>query len=365
MTLKVCYFGAYDPEYPRNRVIRQGLAANGVEVVACNVPQSLRTWQRVPCLVCRFLKIGRRCDVILVAEFGQSLALVAWLLSRLYRKLLVFDAFTSLYDTAVNDRAKIAAGSPYARYYHTLDSLSMGLADVVLVDTEQNRQYYAREFSVALDKIHVVYVGIDETQFFPRSLDKDGERFLIQFYGSYIPLHGIEYIISAAKLLTRESGLEFELIGRGQTFEEMQALVCHLGVNNLRFVEPVPYMSLPEAIARADLSLGIFGNTDKARRVIPNKVFQTLAMGKPVLTGDSLAIREVFVPGKHLCTCRMADSEALAEAICLLVENSALRNAVAREGYEFVRERFSPRVLGAVVKEVILGAQSGAGRRHR
>lgn len=366
MTLKVCYFGAYDPEYPRNRVIRQGLAANGVEVVACSVPQSLRTWQRVPRLVRQFLRVGRWCDVIIVAEFGQSLVPVAWLLSHLYRKLLVFDAFTSLYDTAVNDRARVMAGSVHARYYHALDSLAMGLADVVLVDTEQNRGYYAREFSIALDKIYVVHVGIDETHFFPRSFDTDGGgRFLVQFYGSYIPLHGVEHIISAAKLLTREPGLEFELIGRGQTFEKMQALACHLGVSNLRFVEPVPYLSLPEAIAKADLSLGIFGNSDKAQRVIPNKVFQALAMGKPVLTGDSPAVREVFVPGKHLCTCRMADPEALAEAICLLVKDSALRSAVAREGYEFVRERFSSPVLGAVVKEVILGAQSGTGRRHR
>jgi len=354
MALKVCYFGAYDPEYPRNRVIRQGLAANEVAVVACNVPQSLKTWQRVPRLVRRFLRIGRQCDVILVAEFGQSLVPVAWLLSRLYGKPLVFDAFTSFYDTAVGDRHTVAPSSIDACYYHFLDRLAMLLADAVLVDTEQNRQYFAREFSIALSKLHVVYVGVDDTVFFPHlAAGGAGEHFLVQFYGTYIPLHGIEHIISAAKLLEGQPDLRFELIGRGQTFEQMQALARRLKVGNLHFAEPVPYASLPERIARADLCLGIFGDTGKARRVIPNKVFQSMAMHKPVLTGDSLAIREIFADGVHLSLCPMSDTDSLAKAILRLRDDSALRAKIAEGGYCLVKEYFTPSVLGRELKNYL------------
>lgn len=358
--MKVCYFGAYDLEYPRNRVIRQGLVANGVEIVVCNVSQSLKTWQRVPRLAHQFLGVGRQCDMILVAEFGQSLVPVAWLLSRFCGKPLVFDAFMSFYDTAVGDRRTVAPGSIGARYYHFLDRLALLLADAVLVDTEQNRQYFAREFSIAFSKLHVIYVGVDDTVFSPRLRARTvNEHFLVLFYGTYIPLHGIEHIISAAKLLEGQPNLTFELIGRGQTFEQMKALARRLKVSNLLFAEPVPYTSLPERIARADLCLGIFGDTDKARRIIPNKVFQSMAMRKPVLTGDSLAIREIFTDGVHLSLCPMSDANSLAEAILRLRDDKPLRVMIAEGGYHLIKERFVPAVLGKEMKDFLQGIAGG------
>lgn len=351
--MRICYFGAYHTEYPRNRVIRLGLERNDIRVVKCNVPQRLRSWQRYPRLLARYLKICSGCDVILVAEFGQSLVPLAWLLSRACKTPLIFDAFTSFYDTAVSDRQIVKVGSSKARYYFLLDKLAVSLSDAILVDTAQNRLYLMTHFSIDNSKCNVVYVGVDDEHFYPRqSGNGDRDHFLVQFYGTFIPLHGIRYIIEAARILEERPDIKFELIGKGQTFDKMHDLAQHLNSNNITFNDPVPYSTLPQRIAKADLCLGIFGDTDKALRVIPNKVYQTMAMRKPVVTGDSPAIREVFNE-KHLGLCRMADANSLAEIILRLSEDEELRKMIARQGYMLIKESLTPTIVGREVKSVI------------
>jgi hypothetical protein len=84
----------------------------------------------------------------------------------------------------------------------------------------------------------------------------------------------------------------------------------------LRWVEWVPYDQLAKQIAQADVCLGIFGTSGKAASVIPNKVFQIVASGRPLVTRDSEAIRELLTdcpPCVRLV--KAGDARALADAI--------------------------------------------------
>lgn len=354
VSLKVCHFGAYDHNYPRNQIIRQGLILNDVQVIECNVSQEIRTWQKYPLLFREYLRSCQDCDCIVVPEFGQSLVPLAWLLSKLTRKPLIFDAFTSLYDSAVSDRKIVKAESIRALHYYFLDKLALSLADTILVDTKQHAEYFIKQFSVKSPRINVIPVGVNDDWFYPRQANGRKDNYLlIQFYGTFIPLHGVQYIVKAAKILEKYPDIKIELIGRGQTFEDVYALAQQLGLRSLSFIEPVPPIELPLVIARADICLGIFGDTGKAHRVIPNKVYQSLAMRKPVITGDSPAIREVFRDGEHLLLCRMADPESLAEAILQLKNSEALRERIALNSYALVTSQFTPEAIGKRLKGVL------------
>ena len=69
------------------------------------------------------------------------------------------------------------------------------------------------------------------------------------------------------------------------------ALIEKLQPTNIEMVGRLPLAQIPLEIASATLCLGVFGTTDKARRVVPNKVFECVAVGRPVVTGDTPAIR--------------------------------------------------------------------------
>ena len=83
----------------------------------------------------------------------------------------------------------------------------------------------------------------------------------------------------------------------------------------------------------ADVCLGIFGTTPKAARVIPYKVFAAMALGRPVITRDSPAIRELLVDGESALLCPAGDGQALAAALERLRTDASLRERIGRNGY--------------------------------
>jgi len=343
---RVCYLGAYDPEYPRNLILRRGLAHHGVEVMECRVPARLNTRQRAAALARQFHSLAPRCDVILLAEFGQSLALLAWWLARRHGTRFLVDAFTPVYDSAVYDRGAARPGSLAARRYWLIDWLALRLADLALVDTCQHRGYYMHAFGVHLGKLAVIPVGASREWFEAHQMPHAGEHVLVSFYGTYIPLHGVETILRAAHLLRDQSRIRFELIGRGQTYAAMQHLAGELGLENVALRGPVPQPALIELVSRADICLGIFGTTGKTGRVVPNKVYQTLALGKAVISADTPALRDAFTPGKHLIATPPGDPRALADAIAALAADPDQRLQLGIAGRKHMEAEFSEAAIG-------------------
>src|SRR4030042_3886394 len=348
--MNICYFGSYHEKYQRNQIIRKGLAQNGVRVFTCNVPFELnyRFWKRYFKLFVQHRAIKNDYDYLFVAEMNHKNMPLAYLLAKLYKKPLIFDPFISFYDTNVNDRRRFKKFSIGALESYLLDRISLKMADMVLADTLQHSYYYTDTFRVSKDKVRIVYVGVDDELFdrdrYNNILNRK-KKLVVCFYGSFVPLHGIEDIVRAANILGQEE-IEFKFIGQGQTYPMIEALVHKFKISNLTFLPPVPIEELPLKIKEADILLGIFGNSDKTQRVIPNKVFQSLAMGKPVITGDTPAIREVFKDRENILLCKCADENSLARAIMELKENPPLRQRLADNGYALVKEQYTPLALG-------------------
>src|SRR5205085_1140322 len=68
---RVCFFGAYDPSYPRNRLLRDGLRRRGIEVLEACVRET-RAFRRYPALLAAWAPVMGRADVVLVPEFRHK-----------------------------------------------------------------------------------------------------------------------------------------------------------------------------------------------------------------------------------------------------------------------------------------------------
>ncbi len=343
--MKVLYFGSYDPNYTRNAVLINGLRQNGVDVIECgdNSP-GVRKFIN---LFLKHWRLKNKYDVMVVGFLGQQMAPFAKLISR---KPIIFDAFLSLYDSNVFDRKTVKKGSIRAFYYWILDWLSMRLADVILFDTEQHIKYASEEFRINRNKFRRIWIGARNDVFYPMS-KLNSEEFLIIFHGSFIPLQGIEYILKAAKICEKD-GVNFLIIGDGQEKKKMIELSSELGLKNVEFIGFMSQEWIREKIAQADVCLGIFGDTQKTQRVIPNKVYECLAMRKPVITADTSAIRELFGDDDMMLV-KTADSESLAAAILHLKKNPEQMSKLAFNGYDKFKNNASPRVLGSKLKDII------------
>ena len=94
----------------------------------------------------------------------------------------------------------------------------------------------------------------------------------------------------------------------------------------------VEYERLPDELHRAGCALGIFGTSDKAARVIPNKAFQALACGTPLVTADTPAARELLVDGESALLVPPGDPEALAAALRRLAADPELARRLGDGG---------------------------------
>jgi len=98
--------------------------------------------------------------------------------------------------------------------------------------------------------------------------------------------------------------------------------------------------------------LGNFGDTPLAPLVISNKVYEALAMRKPVITSDMPANREFFREGEAVLI-PLVNPEALANAILMLKNNPVIREQIAQKGHERFLESASTKVLGQELNKII------------
>ena len=348
--VKILFF-SYDYNYSRNRVLIKGLKKNDVDVIKWDVPYTTHT-------ISRYVKLLREYtteyDVIIMGfPGGRDNIPLAKSLALFNRKPVIFDAFISQYDTKIFDRKVCDDKSLRAKQYFYSDKIPCSMADIVLLDTNEHIDYFVNTFNIPREKFRRVFVGADEDVFYPVKAEKENNKFKVLFYGNYIPLHGIEYIVEAAKLLEDNKDIEFEIFGSGQTYKYIMKLSKKLEIKNILFKKDQVDADPQRYITTADVCLGIFGDTPKAKRVIPNKAFQAIAMKKSLLTGDTPAAREIFLNEQNAILCQVADPQAIAEAILLLKEDEKLRTKIAENGYRLFKEKFTPQAIGKEVRMII------------
>ena len=346
--MRVCYFGSYSRDSLRTVNNILSLRKAGVIVVEC--------WDHSP-LPLRYFNLirkhaGLQYDLMIVGWYGHSVLPLAKIIAK---KPIVLDALIGLYETEVIDRQNIKSTSWRAKFYHYLDKWHFILADVCLSDTDSHINYFCEQYNLKRSKFRRFFVTTNDEFYYPKDRAEGDGIFRVLFEGGYTPLHGIEYIIKAAKLLENNKDIIFELIGTGQTFEEIKSLCKRTNVRNVRFLPWMDYYrELPNYIGRADVCLGIFSKGLKASKVIPTKAVDTLALKKPLITGDSPAAREVFKDHENCVLVPMANPKALAEAILMLKKDEELRKKIADNGYKLFKERLSPEVVGKELKQNLL-----------
>jgi glycosyltransferase involved in cell wall biosynthesis len=365
--VRICFFGTYTvgAGYPVNRVLLQGLSRAGHEVQSCRaeawgpfVHRALSTSNPFRLLILaarlvrawislwrQFRRLPITPDWIVVGYPGfLDVHLARWLARG---RPVALVSFISLYDTIVADRQRVRASSWLARLVHLLDRSAFQAAQVVLVDTEEQGRYYAELFGLEGQRFLRSFVGEDDGEFpFHAPKVRQTEPLKVLFFGTYVPLHGIETIIDAAHELRNDHDITVCLIGNGQMFSKLRERAKQLDLQTTFISDWVAPDELVRHIKAAHVCLGVFGTTAKAARVIPYKVFDAAAVGRAIVTRDSPAIREIFTDGESALLCDAGDSGGLAAALRRLRDDDDLRLSLAQAGHEVYKRRGSPEAVG-------------------
>jgi glycosyltransferase involved in cell wall biosynthesis len=370
---RVCYFGTFSrgEDYPRNNCIINGLREKGVEVLICHADlwgthQEKMTGVKKGLLyqafcyiiaytklAVKYIFIGKH-DVMFVGYLGHIDMFPARLLAWIRRKPIVFDAFYSLYETVIEDRKLYDKKSLAAKILRFIDRWSCRLADLVLLDTNAHIDYFRREYRLENTHFLAIPPGTDESIFKPRPERSSEGKLNVISYSSYIPLHGIDVQIEAAAKLGERQDIQFLFVGKGQMYPEIRERADSMGLAHVKFIDDwLPLSDLAELIAQSDVCLGIFGITEKAKMVIPYKVYMAMAMGKPVVTGDSGAARELLMDGVHALLSPMGDAEALSRNLLKLRDDIQLRKEIGQNGLRLFLEKCTmSRMAEAILDQI-------------
>ena len=329
-------WGAYDTSKPRARILREGMRAVGIDVCEIHAAvwegvedkSQLKGWGRRLQMLARWVaayprllwRLGRapRPDLLVVGYPGVLDAFLASVVGRIRNIPVVWDVFISVYDTVVEDRKMLRPGSLLARLLYRVERSALRRVDLAFMDTRAHARRIESLFGLQPMSCGAVWVGTETERFagaqppVPRAPDA---AMKVLFYGQFIPLHGIATIVEAARLVA-DLPIEWTLVGRGQESDRIRDMLEADPLSTIHRVEWVPYDKLREWLAAADVCLGIFGDSAKAASVIPNKVFQIMTAGRPLITRDSPAIREWLQPSSGcVYLVPAADPLALADAV--------------------------------------------------
>jgi glycosyltransferase involved in cell wall biosynthesis len=327
------------------------MEGQNIEVIECHHPG-----KKIFGLITSYFSLLRKhkklqYDIMIIPWRG----ILSFPLAKLiHRKPIVYFPAFSIYDTLVNDRKKIKKNSLKAKITHYVDKKACQWSDKIVLESTSEIDYFVKEFDISKEKFVQLPLAADESIFKSQPEKENDEKFIVLFFGSFIPLHGIDTIVEAGKLISEKKDIQIRICGDGQTRAEIENEIKKFNLNNISLLGIVSKEDLIASIKSSDVCLGIFGNTQKAQKVVTNKVFQILASRKPLITMNSPASIEAHLSDKTNCLLVPPnDPEKLANAILFLKENSSLRKKIAESGYQTYKEYLSMKKVGEQLEEVL------------
>lgn len=278
--------------------------------------------------------------------------------SKFFNKKLIVEIHTLLYDTHVRDRKKIKDGSREAQEMIEKDILALTKSDCIIYATDRELNYWEKLLNVKVNpqKIFKAPLFNASPLVSTRNFMQDG-GLKICWWGTFIPLHGLDDILKALKILQKQDlqftcnlfGIDNDFFGKYIEKIQLEQLGANIFLKkDLSFADD----SLPNYLVdNCDLALGIFGNTDKAYHAIPNKLIEALSMRIPTLTMNSPALTEFFNPETDLWVCEPSP-ESIAEAI-LKITNGAAYPVDWEQTRQKVLNTFSMTQYQEVVSQVL------------
>ena len=344
----------------RNR-LWQWEAWQGVQVLrvwtylATNSGTVRRTLNYLSFMVSSFLAglCVRRPDVVLATSpqffCGWAGALTAWFRCRPFI-LEIRDIWPESIEAvgAVKNRMAIQAlGWLEQRLYRSAHR-------IVTVGAGYRSRLIQR--GVSSEKIDIVMNGVDRQLFLPDTsparvraeFGLDG-KFVCAYVGTVGMASGLDILLRAGRALRDQGNLEvvFLVVGDGAVAADLKRQARELGLSNVVFVCRQPKERIPEFIAAADVCLVHLKAQALFESVMPSKIFEALALARPVILGvRGFAAEFLETTGGGLCI-EPENARQLNEAVQRLRDNPELARQFGTNGQRYVLERFDRDSLAA------------------
>jgi glycosyltransferase involved in cell wall biosynthesis len=268
----------------------------------------------------------------------------AWMLARLKRVPFLFEVRDLWPSFAI--AVGVLKNPALVRLSLWLEGFLYRHADRVMVNSPG---YVAHVDGRGARRTELVPNGADPAMFVPadegrtfRAAHGLEDKFVALYAGAHGMSNDLGVVLDCAGLLARSNPeIRIIFLGDGKEKPALQARAAEMKLSNVIFLPPVPKNGMAAALAGADACIAILKPLDEYKTTYPNKVFDYMAAGRPVVLAIDGVIREVVETASCGIFARPGDPAALAAAIVRLASDREASRAMGLKGRRTVEAQFS------------------------
>lgn len=201
------------------------------------------------------------------------------------------------------------------------------------------------------DRITVIYNGVDGNAFEPGQRDESllaacgfSGRFICSYVGTIGMAHGLETVLEAAQILKSQGRTDFAfmLVGDGARRKSLEEECQTRQLNDMvHFTGRLDKSEMPRVLASSDALLVHLRSCDLFETVIPSKIFEAMAMERPIIMGVRGESAEIVRESGAGIDMVPGNAQSLADAVVRLRDDRVLYQALRDSGRNFVLQKFS------------------------
>jgi glycosyltransferase involved in cell wall biosynthesis len=277
--------------------------------------------------------------------FAAKLATLGSFDFQTMRTEVIFNATSSQYEGNIISRGVDGAYSMKAAKWWLIDFFTFHMADKTLLESKAQINFIKKIFLVSQKKLIKSFSGINEKEFYFDPAIQKKDQFTVLFRGRFLPESGILTVIEAAKKL-ENTDIHFRIIGHGFLYREVNALLEKLKPKNVEMItEKIPIDELRRSMLECHISLGQLARHPRLERTLPCKLFESLALKLPYVTGRNKAALEILEDGKTCVTVNPGDADDLAKKILDLKNDPKKVARIAEAGFGLYKEKLTSKKL--------------------
>lgn len=304
-----------------------------------------------------------RPDVIVGTSPQFFTACGAYLLSRLVRRPWVFELRDLWPDSIVAVGAMRESAA--IRALRRLEYVLYRRADRIVSVTQAFRDVLTKN-GIPPEKIAVVPNGVDLGTLRPGPKPADlvarhglEGQFVAAYVGTVGMAHGLETLLGAAESLRDRCDIAFVVVGEGAERRTLEDQAARRGLHNVRFIGSVPKAEVVRYWWLADVALVLLRDREVFRHVLPSKMFEAMACGRPVVLGVRGEAAALLARAQAGVVIPPEDARALAAAVARLADSPAERAQWGENGRAFVEREHDRDRLAAAMLHVLTAVARG------
>ncbi len=230
----------------------------------------------------------------------------------------------------------------------------------ILVNSPAYRTYLVEKRGIKPEKVSVIPNGVDPSMFDPAEQGKAlrdelnlHNKFIVTYAGAMGPANDIPKIIRAAEVLRDDPRIHFLMVGDGKDRKQAQALQEELGLTNVTFTGLRSKEEMKDILGASDACLATLMPIPMFKTVYPNKIFDYLAAGRPILLGIDGVIRDVVEAADAGVFIEPQGHQPLVDAVRRFADDPAGCKAMGLRGRAYVEKHFNRMTQAAQFVELI------------